>query len=306
MLQGGGLFKDAIVFDAVLAFGSTLKAAELLDVPQSSVSRRYRQHARELNIELVRTSDAYRVDRGQYTLDMFRRFACAYRLVNNLNRFAVHPALLVFFAQNCVALPGQLLRLSKDDWGQWLALGIIDSILDCQIRTRVADPPFASSNRTLFLGIAQSLSGSDSSSPAAKRVYLGDLALIKGLAESVEAFGWEVVAFQHPDHAFALLRPLRCSYPLPASGSTLLSAPKSLVQSVKAPVALPMDTPRFVLDPTIELAIDLVWTHPAACADQDLELLRKLSEFQFAIDSFIDAQACLNCSGYDFLCPNSI
>ncbi len=242
---------------------------------------------------------------------MFRKFACAYRLVNNLNRFAVHPALGGYFTQNCVALPGQLLRLSRDDWGQWLALGIIDSLLDCQIRSRLPDTALVASNRTLFLGIAQphhtqSHTGSDSSVRKSKRVYLGALALIKGLAESVESFGWEVVAFQHPDHAFAFFRPLRCSYPLPASGFNLLSAPQSSLQSLEPPHAVALDQSRFALDTSVDIAIDLVWTHPAACADQDLELARKLSEFQFAIDSFIDAQACLFCSGHDFVCPNSI
>ena len=84
------------------------------------------------------------------------------------------------------------------------------------------------------------------------------------------------------------------------------SESQSSLHSFRAPLVSSPSIPSLTLDSVVDVAVELVWTHPASCADQDLELLRKLSEFQFAIDSFIDSQACGICSAFDFACPNSL
>ena len=98
--------ENALVFDAVLAMGSTLEAAKLLDIPQSSISRRYRGHAGRINVELTRTADGYQVTKGQYIYERFRRFSAVFRSYNHLIRYVVHPTLLPLFNNKSNDLPG--------------------------------------------------------------------------------------------------------------------------------------------------------------------------------------------------------
>ena len=317
------LQEDALVFDAVLALGSTLKAAELLGIPQSSISRRYRNHAASIHVDVVRGSDGFQVTRGQFLVGRLRKFALTYRAYNQLNRYAVHPALLDFLGPKTKELPGQLLRLGQPDWGHWLGLEVIDSLLDCQI---IADPAVASSvqaSPALVVEIAHPPALSVAGNLIARRVYLGDLALIKGLPEAVESFGWEVVAFKHPDHALAFLRPLRCSRSLPFHSLSSTSQfnvvannrppagrdDQQVTRHNKVPSATKQSVfssipPTWQLDPSVDVLVGLVWTHSAVYQEQDPEVLRKLSEFQFVFQSFIDSRICNICSSYMVDCPN--
>ena len=317
--------EDALVFDAVLALGSTLKAAELLEIPQSSISRRYRNHAASIHVDVVRGPDGYQVTKGQFIVDRLRKFSLCYRSYNLLNRYAVNPALMGFFGQQSKELPGQLLRLAQTDWSYWLGLEIIDSLLDCQI---IADPVRAGSvqaSPALVVEIAHPPALSVAGNLIARRVYLGDLARINGLPQALESFGWEVVAFKHPDHALAFLRPVRCSQFLPFG--SLSSDSQFNAISISSPLAERDDLPiskqkiaslatkqsvfplipqTWKLDPNVDVLVGLVWMHSTFNQDQDPEVLRKLSEFQFVIQSFIDSRICSSiCSSYMVYCPNA-
>ena len=319
------LDEDALVFDAVLALGSTLKAAEILGIPQSSISRRYRAHASGIHVDVGRTADGYQVTKGQFIIERFRRFAAAFRAFNQLNRFAVHPALLPIFSPKSTELPGCLLRLPQSSWQQWLTLAILDSVLDCQI---ISDPVVAGSAQVSPAMVVEIVHPPALSVPGksmARRVYLGDLALINGLPQAVESFGWEVVAFKHPDHALAFLRPKRCSRSLPFdslatdSQFNMISTKWSPVRHDNLPISLPQKRintatmqsafpsipPTWQLDPNVEVLVGLAWTHSAVLQGEEPIVLRRLSEFEFAIQSYIDSKICSICSSYAVDCPNA-
>jgi len=319
------LDEDALVFDAVLALGSTLKAAELLGIPQSSISRRYRGHASSIHVEVDRTADGYQITKGQFIVERFRRFAVSFRAFNQLNRFAIHATLLPFFSPKSTELPGCLLRLPQSKWKQWLSQEILDSVLDCRI---IGEPVVvggsAQVSPAMVVEIVHPPALSVPRKSLAKRVYLGDLALINGLPQAVESFGWEAVAFKHPDHALAILRPQRCSKSLPfdslATNSqfNMVSTNRPpaggdnlpITQQQKAPTstkqsAFPFIPPTWQLDPNVEVLVGLVWTHSAFLKSEDLIVLRKLSEFEFAIQSYIDSKVCSICSHYAVDCPNA-
>ena len=197
--------EEALIFDSVLALGSTLRAAELLNIPQSSISRKYRNHASSIHVDVVRVPGGYEVTKGQFMVDRLRKFTSCYRSYNLLNRYAVHPALMDFFNQHSKKLPGQFLRLDQTQWSNWLGLEIIDSLLDCQIRTDPVSAGSTQASQALVVEIAHIPAPSEAVKLIARRVYLGDLVWIKGLPQVLESLGWQVVAFKHPDHAIALL-----------------------------------------------------------------------------------------------------
>ena len=319
------LDEDALVFDAVLALGSTLKASELLSIPQSSISRRYRGHASSIHVDVDRTADGYQVTKGQFIVEKFRKFAVGFRIYNQLNRYAVHPTLFPIFSPKSTELPGYYLRLQLSDWAQWLSLGIIDSVLDCRI---ISEPVVARSAQASSVMVVEIMHPPALSVPGEllpRRVYLGDLALINGLPEAVESFGWEVVAFKHPDHALAILRPQRCSKSLPfdtlAANFQFNMIPTNrppagrddlpINQNKIGPTAMkqsafPLIPPTWQLDPSVAVFVGLVWTHSAILQGEEPEMLRKLSEFEFVIQSYIDSKICSICSSYAVECPNAL
>ena len=319
------LDEDALVFDAVLALGSTLKAAKILGIPQSSISRRYRGHASGIHVDVGRTADGYQVTKGQFIVERFRRFAVSFRAFNQLNRFAVHPTLLPILSPKPTELPGCLLRLPQSIWQQWLTLEILDSVLDCRIISGPVVAGSAQVSPAMVVEIVHPPALSVPGKSMARRVYLGDLALINGLPQAVESFGWEVVAFKHPDHALAFLRPQRCSRSLPfdslASNSQIntisTNRPPSggdnlpiNLQHKKTPTATkqsasPLIPPTWQLDPNVEVLVGLGWTHSAVLQGEEPIVLRRLSEFEFAIQSYIDSKICSICSSNAVDCPNA-
>jgi hypothetical protein len=316
--------EDALVFDAVLAMNSTLKAGKLLDIPQSSISRRYRGHAAGMNVDIARTADGYQATKGQYIIEKFRRYAAVYRSYNHLNRYVVHPALLPFFSPKSTEIPGCFLKLPMSDWKHWLNLEILDSILDCSIIRDSADAGSSQVFPSMVVEIVHPPALSVPRKSLAKRVYLGDLALINGLPQAVESFGWEAVAFKHPDHALAILRPQRCSKSLPFN-TVATDSQFNIIFTNKSPVgrddlpinqnkvgppatkqsAFPLVPPGWQFDPNVKVLVGLVWTHSAFLKGEEPNVLRKLSEFEFAIQSYIDSKVCSICSNYAVDCTNA-
>jgi len=127
-------FRDLLIFDWVMALGSTSEAAALLGLPQSSVSRRYRAVSRQFDLPVRRPG-------GRLTLvdqaGVYRRltaFAQFFRLQHHRYRWSCHPGLREWM-ERLRDLQGQALFLPLDarQWearASFLQLGILDACFD--------------------------------------------------------------------------------------------------------------------------------------------------------------------------------
>ncbi|MFM2174264.1 MAG: hypothetical protein RLZZ54_2191 [Cyanobacteriota bacterium] len=183
------LLADLLVFDAVQGLESTLDAAALLQTPQSSVSRRYRQFAQGLRLQLSRQSGSYKVVQGQCVLQQMRQFAQRFRFLHQLNRWAVHPALSTWVNQTVQDLPGLRLPLEPDHWERWLDQRLIDQVLDCRLLNS-SEPLPATSHLHLTLV-------ADPAAVETHTLILGEWSTVEGLETAVQAAGWTVA----PPHA---------------------------------------------------------------------------------------------------------
>lgn len=184
------LLPDLLVFDAVQGLESTLRAADLLNLPQSSVSRRYRQFSQSLRLELSDKYGSYKVMKGQCLLQEVRQVAQRFRYLHHMNRWAPHPALHAWIKQHSPALPGLLLPLPLNAWDDWLDQQLIDQVVDCKLQGFL-DTPRPSSCLTLVL-----LATAESTQSGA--LDLGDWITVDGLEQRVQAEGWRLTAHSEP------------------------------------------------------------------------------------------------------------
>lgn len=190
------LFADLLVFDSVEGLNSTLKASELLAIPQSSVSRRYRQFANILRLQISRQSGSYQVIQGKSLLQQVRQLAQQFRYLHQLNRWAVHPAIEQLTSQASAQLPGQLLKLPQEYWEDWLDQRLIDQILDCRIVASEIPEP-TEIHLALVLDPAQATQ---------QTVFLGDWHSVDGIEDAVRAAGWKIAANNRSSETVATLK----------------------------------------------------------------------------------------------------
>ena len=179
-------FADLLVFDAVQGLNSTLQAAALLNLPQSSISRRYRQFAQGLKLQLSRQAGSYQVVQGQCILQQMRQLAQRFRFLHHLNRWTVHPALAAWVHQATQELPGQWLPLPQQHWDRWLNQQLLDQVLDCRLgnHSAITNQPDA-----IHLALV-----ADPAAAQAKTLVLGDWSTVDGLEAALKASGWRVAS----------------------------------------------------------------------------------------------------------------
>lgn len=177
-------FGELEVFDAVQGLHSTLQAAELLGIPQSSVSRRYRQFATMLRLDLSRQAGRYEVIRGDCILNQLRQLAQRFRFLHHLNRWAPHPALAGWLQQPGQQAIGRRLDLPLNHWGDWLEQRLLDQVLDCQLSQAVEGGGGALPLQ-LVVRSPQTTTGRQR-----PQLALGDWATLDGLAELASSRGW--------------------------------------------------------------------------------------------------------------------
>lgn len=187
-------FADLLVFDAVQGLNSTLQASSLLNLPQSSVSRRYRQFAQGLKLELSRHSGRYRVIRGQCVLQQMRQLAQRFRFLHQLNRWAVHPALADWINQGLRDLPSKPLQLGQEHWDNWLNDGLIDQVLECKLLDSQTAPPKPTG---LVLNLV-----TDPLRAKTEGLILGDWVSVAQLETAVRNQGFQVVLPHQPAKPF--------------------------------------------------------------------------------------------------------
>lgn len=84
-------FYDLLVFDWVLALSSTVKAAEALSIPQSTVSRRMRAFQASHRLSLHRQGGALELHDSLDYVNELRHLAQHYRVLHNSLRWSIHP-----------------------------------------------------------------------------------------------------------------------------------------------------------------------------------------------------------------------
>jgi hypothetical protein len=108
---------DLIVFDWVVALGSTKDATDLLGLPQSSVSRRYRALAQNFGISMRRQHGALFVSGSITTLRMLRELCQHCRLEKQNYRWSWQPELLVLLQQiGRIGSGSTFIKLSQQQW----------------------------------------------------------------------------------------------------------------------------------------------------------------------------------------------
>lgn len=109
--------RDQIVFDWVLALGSTRDAASLLDLPQSSVSRRYRALAQQFSLPIRRHSNTFTLAGDEFLYHKLRELSQTFRLCKHRYRWAWQPGLRHLTAAcGPVGDHALYLPLSQDHW----------------------------------------------------------------------------------------------------------------------------------------------------------------------------------------------
>lgn len=91
--------RDQLVFDWVLALGSTSEAADLLDLPQSSVSRRYRSLAQQFGLTLRRQRGELMLVSDDSIYLKLRELSQIYRLKKHRFRWSWQPCLRSLLGQ---------------------------------------------------------------------------------------------------------------------------------------------------------------------------------------------------------------
>lgn len=109
--------RDQIVFDWVLALGSTREAAAVLDLPQSSVSRRYRALAQQFSLPVRRQSNIFTLAGDTLIYQRLRELSQLFRLCKHRYRWAWQPR-LDHLSAACGPIGDQAFRLelSHDHW----------------------------------------------------------------------------------------------------------------------------------------------------------------------------------------------
>ena len=110
---------DLIVFDWVLALSSTKDAADLLGLPQSSVSRRYRALAQNFGISMRRQHGALFVSSSSTTLRLLRELCQHCRLEKQNYRWSWQPELLFLLQQiGRIGSDSTFIKLNQQQWQQ--------------------------------------------------------------------------------------------------------------------------------------------------------------------------------------------
>ena len=126
--------RDLIVFDWVLATGSTQAAAQLLGLPQSSVSRRYRALANQFSIPVRRQGGELFASGADHTCRLLRELSQHYRFEHHLYRWSWQPALLQLLPlAGRIGEGGRILNLTEELWQQrqiFLSSGILDACFE--------------------------------------------------------------------------------------------------------------------------------------------------------------------------------
>ena len=108
---------DLLVFDWVLALGSTKDAAELLGLPQSSVSRRYRALAERFGISMRRKHGELFVSDSGTTLRLLRELSQHFRIEKQVYRWCWQPELLPLLQQlGHIGAGSTFLKLDPPQW----------------------------------------------------------------------------------------------------------------------------------------------------------------------------------------------
>lgn len=198
-MHGLDLHRDLVVFDAVEALQSTQLAAAVLELPQSSVSRRYRAFASDLCLGLSPQSRAYNLKSGHGLLSELRGLAQKFRVLNLFCRWAAHPALIDALSPASTALPGRWIpQLSPNDWPSWLENRYLDQVLTCQVLDPNPSVQALLEQRSPFRTDSGRLRHLMLLSPPtpelAGAIRLGSWAALDGLADGLSALGFEVKA----------------------------------------------------------------------------------------------------------------
>ena len=129
MTVSEGAFGDLNILDALELFGSTVLAAESLNISQSSCSRRYRSFSNHFGLGFDRVDGQYRAQANLDILTSLRRAAQKQRVRSGRPRYGVGWQMDQLVAQPIDGIHSQALRLKPMDcWKilSWLENRLID------------------------------------------------------------------------------------------------------------------------------------------------------------------------------------
>jgi hypothetical protein len=125
---------DLIVFDWVIALGTTQAASALLDIPQSSVSRRYRALANQFAVPVRRHRGSLFISGEAHTYRLLRELGQHLRFEKHSYRWSWQPELRPLLQQaGHIGQGGRLLDLSPELWQQrndYLQARILDACFE--------------------------------------------------------------------------------------------------------------------------------------------------------------------------------
>ena len=200
-------YHDLLIFDWAMALASTVLASRLLQVPQSTISRRMRAFQAEHRLTIRRSGGGLKVLSPLGYLDDLRCLAQRFRLLHSELRWSAHP---IWAEQlqteddhlglylNLQVLPPEDLEHDDIDPLRLLEQRLLDSYLDatlCQTPDRSSWP----------IGLQGGSQHGASLAPSARGpVQLGAFAAVQGMAEALTAMGWTVLTGSPLDRRPAL------------------------------------------------------------------------------------------------------
>ena len=193
------LFVDQVALEAVLVAGGTTEAAAVLNIPQSSISRRARNFATLSKLTLTRRRKGYAIEGGKDFFFELQNVARRFRYLGLTNRWSVHPGLAAFDAFRGPVLPGQRLALPEVLIEESLSFGLIDQFLVA----RFIPPTSPSLELGIIPRIGLRLAIIAQSDIGEKRpaLVLDTLSEIGELKEYLCASGWSIASGGTPGHA---------------------------------------------------------------------------------------------------------
>lgn len=208
-------YHDLLIFDWANALSSTVLASRLLNVPQSTISRRVRAFLADHRLTIRRTGNGQKTLSPVGYLDDLRRLAQRYRVLHSELRWSAHP------------LWDETIRAEDDHLGQYLNLLTItpdelsgvsldlndwleNRLLDAHLDARLSQVPSASSTQ---LGI---LVPTPNDPKTRSSVHLGLFSSLAGIEDALTSLGWTI--WTGPDREtlpLLTLMPRQPSEPVP-------------------------------------------------------------------------------------------
>jgi hypothetical protein len=188
-------YRDLLIFDWTINLSSTVLSSRLLQLPQSTISRRMNAFQADHRITVRRSGQGLRVLAPSGYLEDFRKLAQRFRQLHGQLRWAAHPIWLERIPaghdERGYYLNLQLLGQGQGDkgslaWRHWLEEQILDAYLDAALC-----PSGCAFKGRACHQIGLAYGDLPQPSPNGQRtIQLGAFAGVGGLEQALVALGW--------------------------------------------------------------------------------------------------------------------